>query len=201
MSDDADAVKPLDLGVGSWTVYRVPPSHYHAHLWNFEWAAVKPARLQEQVLVFLHGVEQGKAPHLLLTGAPGIGKSHIGVGAYRVAAAVWGTGLVTWLNVPAFCEAVKRGYGGAVDPWVEYEEARRLVVLDDLFGKELTGHEKDQIVTRLLDTAYMNNAAVLVTMNQSHTELPVRLPAHEVSRLLASATIIPVSAGKDWRRG
>jgi len=184
-----------------WTVYRLPRSHWHCTLYNFEWAGVTPASLEGRMLTFLHAVQDGKAPHVLLTGAPGSGKTHLGVGAYRVASTVWGTELVSWLNVPAFCEVVKRSYGpGETDPWTDVESARRLVMLDDLFGRDLSQHEVGQIVYRLIDTAYQNGAAVLATMNQAVDELPARLAAHEISRLLADATIIPMTSTKDWRR-
>jgi len=188
--------------VGGLTVFRLPRSHWHAALWNFEWDKVHPPSLKDRVTAFLLAVQDSKAPHLLLTGDPGAGKTHIGVGVYRVATTVWGTAMVSWINVPAFCERVKRSYGdNAADPWEDIESARRLVVLDDLFGKELTNHEKDQVITRLLDTIYQNGAALLATMNPPAEELKSRLPPHEVSRLLADSTIIPMRALKDWRRG
>lgn len=184
-----------------FTVFRLPRSHWHCSLWDFNWALVKPDSLYHQVSTFLHGVQDGKAPHLLLTGRPGIGKSHIGVGVYRVASVVWGTAAVTWVNVPAFCEQVKRGYSrDEPDPWPDYEAATRLVVLDDLFGRDLSQHEAGQILYRLLDTAYQNGAALLATMNQDLSELPQRLAAHELSRLLASHAVIPMTAPKDYRR-
>lgn len=183
-------------------MFRLPRSHWHCHLWNFEWTAVTPTSLQQRITSFLHEVTDGKAPHLLLTGAPGIGKSHLGVGVYRTACTVWGTELVSWINVPAFCDAVKRSYRpDEVDPWEDYQAARRLVVLDDLFGRDLSQHEAAQIVYRLIDTAYQNGAAVLVNMNQDVKELTGRLAAHEISRLLAGSTIIPMTAKKDYRRG
>jgi DNA replication protein DnaC len=169
---------------------------------NYEWEGVHPPSLKGRLATFLAEVETvGGAPHILLTGLPGIGKTHLGVAIYRYLAARLGTGWVTWLNVPEFCEQVKRAYSDGSDPWEDIECAHRLVVLDDLFGRELTAHEKDQIITRLLDTAYQNNAAVLATMNQDVGELAARLPAHEISRLLASATIIPMRANTDRRRG
>jgi len=150
------------LGTEGVIVFRLPRSHWHCTLWNFTWETVRPARLQEHVLAFLHGVQDGKAPHLILTGHPGIGKTHLGIGAYRAGSVTWGTELVTWLNVPAFCERVKRAYDQSVmDPWYDVEAAKRLVVLDDLFGKALTAHERDQILVRLLDTCYQNGAALL----------------------------------------
>ena len=108
--------------------------------------------------------------------------------------------MVTWLNVPAFCERVKRAYDASVlDPWYDVESAKRLVVLDDMFGKELTPHETNQILVRLLDTCYQNNAAMLVTMNPTMKEVYAKLNPHEISRLVAGSTIIPMGADKDRR--
>jgi DNA replication protein DnaC len=81
------------------------------------------------------------------------------------------------------------------------EGARRLVVLDDLLGRDLSAHEASQIVYRLIDTVYTNGAACLITMNQDPRELTARFPPHELSRLLAGATHAPMTATKDWRRG
>lgn len=185
----------------NWTVFGLPRSHWHCTLENFEWEAVRPKPLQEHVLKFLTEVRAGKSPHLLLTGSPGIGKSHLGVAVYRAVAADTGTIRAMWINVPDFCERVKRGYHpDEPDPWPDVEEAQRLVVLDDLFGRDLSSHETGQIVYRLIDTAYRNNAAVLVNMNQNIEELQVRLTGHEVSRLLAQSVIIPMAGMKDFRR-
>lgn len=189
-----------ELPVG-WTVFRLPRSHWHCHLSNFEWETVSPKKLRSEIDVFVQSVVEGGSPHCLLTGTPGIGKSHLGVGVYRAVVAQLGTGQVTWINVPAFCESVKRSYGNDVDPWQDYEEARRLVVLDDLFGRDLSAHEMTQIVYRLIDAAYQNGAGVLINMNHDVKELANRLAGHEVSRILAGpAHIIPMSSSKDWRR-
>ena len=183
------------------TVFRLPRSHWHCALWNFDWETVHPASLHDRVLAFLHGVQDKKAPHLILTGPPGIGKTHVGIGAYRVGSVTWGTELVTWLNMPAFCERVKRAYGDAsADPWYDLESAKRLVVVDDMFGKALSPHETDQILVRLLDTCYQNGAAMLITMNPSVEEIQKRLNPHEISRMLADSTIIPMQADTDRRR-
>lgn len=187
-----------------WTVFRLPRSHYHCQLSNFAWDAVTPSSLKSRVASFLEQVVDGRggvAPHLVLTGPPGSGKTHLGVAVYRAACAEFGTELATWINVPNFCERVKRSYGpDETNPWDDYEAARRLVVLDDLFGRDLSHHESAQIMYRLIDTAYQNGAAVLVNMNQDVRELTSRLASHEISRLLAGSTIIPMTAKKDWRR-
>src|SRR4051812_27699714 len=98
-----------------FTVFRLPRSHWHCHLWNFEWENCQPKSLKDRVSGFVQDTADGKAPHLLLTGSPGIGKSHIGVGVYRALSSALGTQLITWINVPAFCEMVKRSYSDGMD--------------------------------------------------------------------------------------
>jgi len=183
-----------------WTVYRLPRSHWHCTLDGFDWHAVGPAALQATVKTFCEALTEGHAPHLVLSGEPGIGKTHVGVGLYRWATTLVGTAHATWVNVPAFCERVKRSFDDEADPWEDIDAARRLVVLDDLFGRDLSQFEASHIVYRLIDTAYQNNAAVCVTMNQTVEELPSRLAAHEVSRILADSTVVVMQSRRDWRR-
>lgn len=189
----------MDNTQESSTVFRLPRSHWHCKVSNFTWDAVRPRVLHEHYLKFLDNVAEGGSQHLILCGDPGIGKTHLSVAAYRWMALRVGTELSTWLNVPAFCDRVKAAYDATYSPMREYQDARRFVVIDDLFGRDLTRHEAGQIVYRLLDVAYQNGAAMLITMNQAIDELATRLPPHEVSRLLAGATIIPMQAGHDWR--
>lgn len=185
---------------GSQTVYRLPRSHWHCTLDNFEWEHVRPKKLAAVIEQFLTTARTGANTHLLLIGEPGVGKSHIGVAAYRWMVEQVGTLQAIWLNVPAFCDKVKDTYSSGLDPWVEYEDVR-FAVLDDLFGRELSTHEADRIVYRLLDMLYQHDAAILVTMNQALSELEQgRLPAHELSRLLANHSVVPMTAEQDWRR-
>lgn len=187
---------------GSATVYRLPRSHWHCTLENYRWDAARPAELRHRVDEFVAKAAGGGAPHLLLTGPTGIGKTHLSVAVYRMLVARVGTVAACWLSVPAFWEDVKRGYGqqSEDDAWEDVEGARRLVVLDDLCGRDLTPHERDQLLVRLLDTVYTNAAALLVTMNPT-VEHVVRtlLGPHEASRLLAKAAIVPMTSDKDWR--
>lgn len=190
----------LDINPGS-TVYRLPLAYWHCRWDTFDWSLVLPTSLRETLETFLADVAEGKRRTVLLTGKPGIGKTHLGVALYRAATVFAGTGWSTWLNVPAFCDRLKQGFGqvDAPDLWEDVQLARRLVVLDDLFGRELTGYESQQVLYRLIDTVYQIGASVVVTMNQPHTELTVRLNPHECSRLLGAATVIPME-GSD-RRG
>lgn len=185
---------------GSWSILRLPRSHWHCQLGNFEWRAVRPRATRGVISWFLEKLEAGGSPHLLMTGDPGIGKSHLGVALYRQAIRLYGTALVSWINVPKFCQLVKSQYGQPGNPFDDYEAARRLVVLDDLFGRDLSSHEISQIVYHLIDTAYQNGAAVVLNQNAQVEELSTHLRPHEVSRILAGAKILPMSADEDWRR-
>lgn len=186
---------------GSATVFRLPRGYWHCQLSNFAWENVTPASTRQHYLQFLSETVEGAAPHLILTGPPGIGKTHLGVAAYRYVVRAVGTGLATWVNVPEFCALAKRSYSGeVVDPFEDFSQARRLVVLDDLLGRDLSMHEASQIVYRMLDVAYQNAAAVLLTMNPPVTELAAKFPPHEVSRILAHAKIIPMTGLRDQRR-
>jgi DNA replication protein DnaC len=193
-----DALATDILQNTSDTVYRLPRALWHCQLHNFNWKAVKPRALQRLVTEFLEAAEQGQAPHLLLTGKPGIGKTHLSVGIYRWMVTKVGTLLAIWVDVPSFCDEVKASYGDEDDdPLVDYAEARRLVVLDDLFGRPLTSHETE-IVYRLIDLAHQNGAALVTTMNHSLDGLKAQLEGHEQSRLLANSIVIPM-VGDDWR--
>lgn len=196
---DSDQSLPIAEG---WLVYRLPRSHWHCQVSNFDFVAVTPDHLSDYVKGFSQQAVAGGAPHLFLTGPPGCGKTHLGIGIYRTISITLGTGVTTWINVPMFCEAAKRSYGGKewADPWEDVEAAKRLVVLDDLFGRELSQHESSQFVYRLIDTCYQNRAALVVTMNQDVEDLEQHVVPHEISRLLADATVIRMKAQKDWRR-
>lgn len=161
---------------------------------------MRPPSLRERVEDFVTRVVRGESPHLILTGEPGIGKTHLGVGIYRAVVFTLGTLPVILINVPKFCDEVKASYGKDYDPFDEYREASRLVVLDDLFGRDLSPHEIDQVVYRLIDIAYQNNAAIFLNMNNEVQSLATFLRPHEVSRLLQESTIIPVKSSRDWRR-
>lgn len=188
--------------MSSSIVFHLPRSLWHCYLENFVWDAVTPQALPQHVHTFLEQAQQGHHPHLLLTGGPGIGKSHLGVGIYRWMVAQVGTVQAVWVSVANFCDRVKASYSLGYDPFESYAEATRLVVLDDLFSREWTAHERDQIIVRLIELAYQNQAAMVITMNPPPEELQVRLHAHEVSRLLEQHTVIRMNAGgKDWRRG
>lgn len=186
---------------GSWTVFGLPQSHWHCQLTNFEWDGIRPVQLPEVIDSFLDDIEQGENPHLILTGPPGIGKSHLSVGIFRRAVVEFGTLRAVWLNVPKFCDKVKARYGdGEGDPFEHLGAANRLVVFDDFLGRDYSPHEVGQILYRLIDLSYMNGAAILITMNHPHTALREHFRSHEISRIMAGAKVVAMQ-GRDRRLG
>jgi DNA replication protein DnaC len=184
----------------SSTIFGLPRDYWHCTYENFDWSLVRPPELREVFLGFLRETEEGKAPHLLLCGQAGRGKSHLSVVAYRWGVVRWGTLMTTWLSVPDFCDAVKEGYDTKDNLFDDYEKATKLVVLDDVFGRDLSPHEATAIVYRLINIAYQNRAALLVTMNQPAKEIETRLAGHEASRLLSNARVVNVASDHDYRR-
>jgi DNA replication protein DnaC len=179
------------------TIHGIPRSHWHCHLHNYDEPKEK---LVESVSWFLEEWEDQKipAPHLLLAGKAGRGKTHIGVGIYRAAVYISNIQDCAYIHVPDFCVRTKRGYGSGEDPFLEVEDAS-LVVLDDIFGADMTEHEISKILTRLITTAYDKNQALVVTSNYSKNEISGILHPHETSRLLQNCKIMNMTSDRDRR--
>lgn len=172
----------------SQTVFGVPKSHRHCTFENFSWPS---PGIQAEVLGFLKKIQNGGRGHLLVTGVPGTGKTHLAVAIYRWAVLQWGTMLSSLVQVPEFFHQVKATFDdkeGLIDnPFRDVEDARRLVILDDLLGRTPTPWEVDHVIFRLINIVYSNSASLIVTSNHTPDEMHGILKPHEVSRLLEGA--------------
>lgn len=182
---------------GSWTVHSLPRVLWHCQLNNLDWSKCGGAVIP--VLDFMSAAVEGEATRLLLIGEPGLGKSHIGAGLFRWGVLQWDTLNCIFVHVPTFCDEVKQKYSLDLDPYADLREAKRLIILDDVFGRELTEHELTQIVPRIIEIAYANGAAVVVTMNQTITQARKRLAPHEFDRLISGARFLVEFAGVSAR--
>lgn len=186
----------------SETVHGLPPRHWHCHLGNFDWSVVTNGSAKAAtVRRFLDAHLEGEQGNLLLIGAVGAGKTHIGVGIYRAVVATEDLTKATWLHVPSVAEQVKARFDDKTmpDP-LERLDTARLVVLDDLYGREPTDWERSQIHTRLIDTAYRNGASLVLTDNHGTNGLQAQLAAHEWSRLQERATVLDFFEDDDYRK-
>lgn len=190
----------MDKVATSPTVFGLPRSHWHCTLNNFDWSSwpQKEARVAE----VLGGMEAGEAPHILMTGPPGVGKTHLAVGLYRWAAAKRDLRAAHFVHVPSFCDKVKASFDeeGAGDPFARVEDARFLLALDDVFGRELSPWEARNVIPRLIGAAYRNDAALVATMNPTLEEAKDLVEYHEMSRLLQDGQIWRFE-GEDRRLG
>lgn len=186
----------MDIPV-SKTVFSVPPSHRHCELLNFRWPSLG---VQTAVELFMGNLLGGKRTNLLFTGMTGTGKTHLAVALYRWGVLHWGTMDCTLILVPEFFHKVKQGFNQPEqeDSFRDLEEARKLVVFDDILGRTPTPWELDHIVFRLINTAYTNRASTVVTTNFTRGELGQVLKPHEMSRLLDGVVHIEFQ-GKDHR--
>lgn len=184
----------------SETVHRVPRSHWDCHLHTYRWDWLENGeRVRAAVDAFVTGLATRQAPHLLLLGERGLGKTHLAVGIYRAAVYELDLSRAALVHVPSFCDEVKAGFNDrdAPDPFDDLRRAD-VAVIDDLFGRMLTEWEITQVVPRLIDEPYRRRAAMVVTANPSLDEIRATLDPHEVSRLLERATVVNMR-GQDRR--
>lgn len=191
---------------GSATIYGVPHSHQDSYLSSFDWEVGKiengdVQRRAQQFLDHLSAHAEGKItrpPHLIMHGPAGLGKTHLAVGFYRWAVMKTDQRRCRFIQVPQFCDKVKRSFDEGGDPFRDASDVDFLIVLDDLFGRELTSWEVNNVITRLVGVAYRNDAALIVTQNPDLDEMMDLLMEHEMSRVLQNADVWEF-AGRDQR--
>lgn len=184
----------------SSTIHTLPRSHWEKHLHNYENPGPK---LTSSVLSFIDQWKGGAipAPRLLITGKQGRGKTHLGVGIFRVGVYERGTGDCAFVSVPDLIKEVKKTYGNnteAHDP-IEDLQDKSLIILDDLFGVELRAHDINNIVPQIINMAYNKNQALVITANYSLDDMNAILHPHEMSRIMQNVIHINMVSGKDHR--
>lgn len=173
------------------TVFRIPRSHWHCQFENFEW---ERAGVHEAVEKFIAEMDGGGDPHLILTGDRGNGKTHLSVALYRYAILGPGTQDCWWGDIPEFCRRIKEGFntGASVDILEDATGATRFVAMDDVWGRQLTPWELDNVVFGVINSAVMNKAALVCTTNLSIQQIADVLAPHEYDRLLQRAEVVPL---------
>ena len=179
-------------------VYGLPRSHYHCTFENFDWSGLEPKRTA--LLAYLRPNPPRRT--ILMTGPPGAGKSHLSVALWRWA--VRATGDIrasAWVDLQRLCVDAKAWYGGGGDdPFLRIRDAKFMVCLDDVFGRDYSAHDVSQILHRAVHEVHANAARLVVTTNTPREEFSTMLRAHENSRILAGATWWEFPAAMEDRR-
>jgi DNA replication protein DnaC len=182
---------------GSNTILYLPREYWTKQLAGYD-TSVRSG-VPDLIRPFIKEVEEGKSPHLIMTGTAGTGKSHLGVGLYRWGVLRFDTIASVWLHVPSFCDRVKKSYGTRDhDPYDLIRGCDRMLVLDDIFGRDLGEHELTQILNRVIEIAHQNQVALVATTNFSVAQIRAKLHPHEVSRLFQRASVAEFD-GEDCR--
>lgn len=192
----------IDQPVSS-TVLDLPRSHWHCSLRNFDWSEWSKGDI-EKVMGWMDDTRARRAPHLLLVGNIGTGKTHIGVALYRWAVYVSELEAIpadsAFIHVDTLLGQLAASHfpSDQEEVWADVEDVRFCAVLDDLFGSQYNDRRL-QYIARLIDTLHRNGAALVVTSNIAAEKwLDRGMAAHERSRLLENARGVQF-AGRDRR--
>lgn len=174
----------------SEAVHGLPRSYWGYHLRTFSWEGLVSAGPREAaVRRFMAEHASGAAPHLVLLGKPGTGKTLLAVGLVRWEWWRQDMSAAVWIHVPSFFDEVKGSFEDGSDPWGRVERAG-LVVLDDLLGKVPTDWEAQQVIPRLIGAPYRNGASIVITDNHPMEHLSATVDEHEVSRMKENSILI-----------
>jgi DNA replication protein DnaC len=188
----------LGFPPSSITVHEIPKEFWSCHLHNFDFGERR--ELLTEVTEFV--AEENLGRHLILTGPPGLGKTHLSVGIFRAFVAEHGTGTCGWFDIPDSALLVKQRYDdkSVKDVIGRMEECRHLVVMDDVFGRKATAHDLDYTIYPFIHTVHANQASLVMTTNYSMEQLEEVLAQHELDRLLERCRIFGFK-GDSRRKG
>lgn len=187
---------------------RVPRELKQATVKNYKPQHETQEKAKETIIQFIKGFAENRGESLILSGTPGLGKSHL---AYATAKALKGMKYkVLYVKVSDLLEHVRSTYGrdAKVSESMIFEmiQGLDLLVLDDIGAEYVKLNESgsetwvSDVLCKVFDLRL--NQSVICTTNYSEFELANKYGKHGdriTSRMLENATGIRLE-GKDQRK-
>jgi len=143
---------------------------------------------------------RGQLPGWILSGAVGVGKTHLAAALARSAAAAGRE--ASFVPVAQLLQETRRGYsrdiavGLAAEAWLLRLNSP-VVILDDL-GIERITEDRLDVLQRQFEAWYDRDTALVITTNLGPAELRARYGDRVLSRLFQTTQLLPIS-GRDRR--
>ena len=143
-----------------------------------------PEELGRSISVTMYCIHHDRKQGMLMSGPPGVGKTHVLVGACREA--LQAGRLAIWKNFVSLVSQIQGSYSDYEGPdraqIIEDLAKHEIVLLDDI-GKERQSDDVASIVYEVIDALYRRRRTLLCATNLSDAELGRRYDLAVLDRL------------------
>jgi DNA replication protein DnaC len=179
-----------------------PPRLERATLPDLDWNAIQPEKVRGKLQEYVEQVTECLDSNLglFLTGPVGCGKTHLAVGAARVACA---QGFAPqFVSVPGWFQALRESYSdqrqGKEHELLKWMREAELLILDDLGAERPSDWMRERLYL-IINERTVCMRPTWVTTNLTVKELNEWIGERSVSRLTGDAVVFTLE-GQDYRQ-